>query len=738
MTTQIKTLRAAIFRPTTSISGNEPPTIFRGQNLMLRGNSTNPYFEVFGGNKDLNENFNLDTANHKLTGTLGWTAGNEVISGTTTTFVSQLHIGQMILAGAEVFVVKEVVSDLSFISARKPTTTLSGQTGYRLPQMFAIEGKRGVMLTGNAIQMEKGHIIAVGSGELFINGQPLAGTSLIASNKPKAAIYRPSTNDYIVQNLGFTSVPPQPVINLVTGGTKGMPDGKKFSFMISYWAGSPEGTDGYSNPCEVIKLDGAAVPIAISGANNRFEFDFTTSLVGMPANAQGFIIYGSLAGKDTISVSGATTTVISPNETNYQSGPWYKVAEVLTADLAAGDKFTFEYLDSDVLDVVTGDNDAPPDCEFVAKMEGKPLYISCYGRRKVGGANEGSNPGPTCVPSKFGNPDGAPTEWAASLTNNIIGWFEGVGRWFMMTQNSLDFVVSTGLLGSSVLGSAPLELPIISRPYWKTGAANRYSITIIDDTLYGFSGNKMFRSVGNGDENVKKYEFGAPIKDITQSWVDGYVLTSQDSKNNNVCFIYSAAFKNQAGYWCSVILPFALDSALDAWLPLIVLSSNTRDMIVSGVAVVNERLEFLCGGRVQGGTFQTKTYRFDEDDPANPVTSMPYYLIWQPSDDGVEDLCKQIHSLRPEGKFTGLKAQIHGSRPGGELIISDMENGTNSLSGDMTFADSDEITMYLKRKAKLKNLGKYAIRLSGTWNGSGMKDRLDELDVEVSAHGKRR
>ncbi len=734
--TNIKTLTASLFKPTTSLSGNEPPSVFRGENLVLRGLNGSPFFENFGGNKDLLENFDLDTAEYRLTGTCSFAANDPFITGTGTLFIAELHIGQMILIGTEIFAVQEITSNTSFLSARAPTTAAAANIGFRLPQMFEIGGKRGTMLSGNAIAFEKGHIIAVGSGKLRINGAELAGTSLIASNKPKVAFYRATTNDYAVQSLGFATVPPKPVVNVIAGGTKGMADAKH-SFYISYWSATPEGTDGYSNPSEVIKLDGAAAVIKIdtAGSKTRFEFDFTTSLVGLPANASGFIVWASLSGKKQTSTSGSTVTTSTPNDTNYENGPWYKVKKIKIADLVAN-KFSFDYLDSDVSEEITGNNDAPPECEFIAKIEGKPLYISAYGKRRLGGENAGSNPGPSCVVSKFANPDAAPAEWSASLSHNIIGWFEGVGRWFLMTASTLDFIVSTGLLGQSFQGTSRLELPIISRPYWKTGASNRYSIILIDDTLYGFSGNKLFKSVGNGDENVQKYEFGSPVEDITRKFVGGYVYTAHDSKNNNVCFIYSASKKNEQGYWESYILPYSLFR--DAWLPAIVLSSPSQDMVISGVASINERLEFLAGGRTSSGTYQTRTYRFDEPDADNPITEMSYYLIWQPSDDGAEEESKRLHSIRPVGKFTDMKIQVHGARPGGEINIADMETGSDSYSGDIVFGNTTILTRYLRKKIKVQNLGMYAIRLSGVWDGFGAKDRLDEIAIEVSVHGRPR
>lgn len=821
MSRTTKSLIASILRPTTSLRGDEPPTAFRGENFVLRGPLEDPYFEIFGGNKDLGEDYDLTAS--KLTGVVFYASGDHTISGLNTDFTNELHLGQLVLVKDQVFGVKDIVDDDTFTVDRAPTasftpttfvdanvnagadtitvtahpyatgdavtfattvtlpgglsvgtivyirkmdantikvaaslanaaagpyinlTTLSGGTHYigyaafTLPQMFAMLKKRGVQRTGNAVEFEKGHIVSVGSGELFVNGQPLAGESLIAGRRAQIAIYDPTTNQFSVETLGFDAAPLPCTVNVISGGTKGMSDGDKHSFMIAWWAGEPNGSDGYSNPCDAIKYISGTTPIKIDGANNLFEFDFTAPLGGtVPANAKGFIIYGSLAGKKTQTVQGATITVTSPNETLWENGPWLKLRKVLFTELDGSNKITHEYLDSDpdIGEEVSGNNGPVPDAEFVTLMEGRPAYISCFGKRTT--ANDaGSNPGKSVVLSKFANPDAAPAEWRCKVDNTILGFIEGGGRWFMMTPSSLQFVVPTGLLGQSFSPTDDLQMPIISRPYWVTGAANRYNIAFVDDDLIGFSGNKIFTSVGNGDENVKKYELGTPVEDITRKWFGTHVFVEEDPKNNQICFIYSAAYKNTQGYWCSIILPYS--KARQAWLPILPLSSPTRDMIVSGVAKIDQRLEFLAGGRVAGGTFETSTYRFDgfEEGETTTVTSMPAYIVWQPTDDGMESMSKVIHSVRPQGKFTSMKVQIHGAKPGEDLNIADMEAGTNYIA-EIAFTDTDEITRYLLKNTKIKNLANYALRLSCTWDGVGVKDRLDELVVEVGVHGRKR
>lgn len=825
-----KSLAAELFRPSTSVAGGEAPTVIRGQNILLRGPQGNQYFEVHPGDKDLNENYNLFTM--AVTGTIAYTSGSNAVTGSGTSFKSELHIGQQILTTTgEIFAVKEVLTDTSFTAYNLATTTSSGKTAYRLPQLFEIDRKRGVLLTGNALEFRLGHKVAVGSGVLYINGSALS-SSLTAKKTPQAAIYRPAQNDYVIRDMGFAGVPPQPVITIVTGGTKGLIVGNKYSFMISYWAGTPEGTDGFSNPCQVIKKDGASADIAITATTDRFEFDFTTSLVGMPTHAKGFIVWGSQAGKTVKAIEsvGGNITTTSPNETLFQNGPWYKVAKVLVASqtfavgdvntgsdtvtltnhpfstgdqvflsssttalsitgigtpvtsttpafiikidantvkfattkanalagtaaditgagagthtvgyLTSTDKYYIEYLDEEVGEQVTGDNYPPTDCEFLVKVENRPTLVSCYGKR-TSTSPAGSNPGPLVSMSKFSNPDGFPPEWTAGGQHNIIGAFEGVGRVFLMTPASLDFIVPTGLLGQAASGTLDAELPLIWRPYWKSGAANRYSIIIDDDTLYGRSGGKFIRSIGNGDENVRKYDFGAVVEDVTRDWVDGLTFVVRNPKEGQICFVRSAAYKNSYGYWVSEIWPFSVWA--DAWLPKIVLSQATQDQIICGVATVDEQFEYLMGGRDESfapGDFAMKTYQFGA---GQGYGNVPWYIAWQPSDDGVENRSKRIRSITAVGRLTSPVVQIHGAVPGGSISLANLENGNGSetgayYSGDIALSTTMDITRYLQNNLRVSNLSEYAVRIGGTWDASNTKrDRLEELLINVETHGR--
>lgn len=732
----LKSLKAALFRPTTALAGDAGPTLFRGVNWVLRGIKTgNPYFEIFKGNKDLGENHTLS----KLTGTVTFTANSEAVNGSGTVFLTELHPGQLILAGTEVLAVRRVDSNLAFTCWRAPATSAAGVKARFLLQMGEIDGKRYVMRTGSVVKTTKGHYIAVGSGTLKIDGDVLPNESLVASSRPKIAIFRRTTRDYIVEDLGFEDVPPQPTVEMIEGGTKGMRDLSKHSIMVSYWAGAPEGSDGFSNPCDPVRLDIDGNPIRIDGDNNKLRVNLTPSLVDAPDNVKGFIIWKSLEGKDIKTITGSTVTIESPNESLYQNGPWFQVAKVLTSDLLTGNLYEFDALDQDLGREVSGGNDRPVSSEYVVKIDGRASYVSCLGEGTTD-TGDGGNPGPSVVISKADNPDAAPLEWVATAASTIIGVLKSRASHLLLMASGIDIATPTGLYGQQTSQGRAPDLPLRIEPFWESGAANRYSMVVVDDNqLIGRSGGKFIKSISEGDKSTQRYEFGAIVEEITDTWNDGHVLTGDDSHNGQALFIHSAAYKNAQGYWVTEILPYLL---LDVWLPKIVLSSPTRDMIVSGVAKIDNNLDFICGGRVAGGAFEQRTYRFGAGE--TNLTSMQAYLLWQPSDDGYELTSKQINSFQVTGKLTTPVLQIHGARSGGSLSIRNMENGTGDydttayFSGDITLGSSRKVKERLRKRVKIKNLSTYAVRLESNWNGRGIPDRLEEIVIGLDMHGRER
>jgi hypothetical protein len=169
-------------------------------NWFIRGNSEHSYAECYGGSLDLEEDLPLEA----ITGTIETTADSVVVTGTGTAFLSELHpLQRLVLPDGKQLIVREIFSDTSMTVVRAAVATASGLTARRARVLFPLGVKRGSLLTGNALEYDRGTLLAVGSGALYVNGSLLPGDSLVASKRAKIAL-RETNGDYLVQQLGFT------------------------------------------------------------------------------------------------------------------------------------------------------------------------------------------------------------------------------------------------------------------------------------------------------------------------------------------------------------------------------------------------------------------------------------------------------------------------------------------------------------------------------------------------------
>lgn len=802
MTTPVS-LVASYFAPSTALSGGESISVFRGENAVIRRFGDRARVENYPGHLDLSENYDLTA--FAITGTISCSASGTTVTGSGTAFTTELHVGQLLLAanGNEVFCVKSITSDTSFVTDRPATAAVSGQAAYRLPVMCPVDGKRAVLLRGNAILGDRKDIIYAGDGSLFLNG---TDTGFDATATPKR-LERLTDGSYIEFPIGFSTTPTVPVISATTGGSKKMIAGS-YSFLVAWFNYA---TEGFSNPSAAVKQDSTPTDLTIA-AGGRFLLDFTNTyskftfadtditiatgnvnktahglvtgdtikwrniggsyptvssgaaitattpyyvirvdadnfkvarsaalaqagtaitfsndgsstnhIYKLPANANGCIVY--------MSQSGGGVAVV--NQQYFQNGPWFKVAEVLITDLDANDQIYVEELDAALGMTASGDNDPPQKCEFITEFANTLMCISTLGKRSSDSDQHGVNPGNYVVSQKPSNFEAFPLGWRVSVGEEITGFTQGVGRLFCLTAGGVPFVTPTGRTELARLQPTLLDMPYTSRPFFTKGTIQPYGACVIQGDLFLFSGGQPLRSPSQADENnVVPFELGAVIDDLLTDWKDGYTFCVHSPDNQQLLLIGSAIRKNSSGYWTSEILP--LDLRRGEWLPKITLSSTTRDMIVSGTAIVGNRLEFLAGGRVSGGAFTTSTFRYDE----RSGDAISYYVAFQPSDAQNESTQKAIRAFRPTGKLTSPVIQVHGAAPGGTLSISDIENGTNSITGNISLTTTTSITRYLKKKYLVKNLGLFTVRLSGTYGGTGDVDRLEELVLDLDLnHG---
>jgi hypothetical protein len=561
-----RVFRGEPFRPTVARTGNEGEGVWRLENLVRRGRDPHRYYEVIGGERNLGEDVPLVA----LTGTVAVTEGSTTITGTGTLFLTECSIGQRIIIidddGAQTIpiFVRKVISDTEYECWRASTATLTGQTGWRMPRLFAVDQDRATMLWGNALRLDKGSLLAVGDGELLINGASLAGTPLNATREPQIAIRNPD-GTYDPFTLGMDE-PAAPSLAAVAGGTKGMQAGN-YSLVISP---AREQTAGYNNPSQR-----ADVTLA---TNDLIRITFPAMDT---ANGQnGWLIWGTTFAESL----GA--------DLNYLNGPWFFVRMVTTADVpAAGGTYDVEWLDGEIEtnEIVGFDNDPPPQALFVELLNFTPVWLSCRGPSFQRGVVDhlDPSPGPFIAPAKPTNIEAAPAgiQFSSSPPETIIGAVSANGRIYLLTPNTLQIAQST-----------PDEsVPILIRPFWKDGFANPEQVVFVNGNLYGYTVSGPARSVGDGDEIEAEKQWAAYVTEFTDAWTAGHVLTCYLPKKDCICFFHLCDSLNSGGFWTTFILLYSLGQ--NEWVGARRITNDTADSIVCGVATVGEEMHLLVGGR---------------------------------------------------------------------------------------------------------------------------------------------
>jgi hypothetical protein len=686
----VTTFRANRYVPTAARAGDSN-TLFRLQNMFVRGGGNDAYLEVTNGPENLSESIAVSV----LTGTLAITSGSKTVTGTGTAFLTELHLGQRVIfhdnttPTSYLLVVDEITDNTHFIAAKAPAGSASGKTAYRMPRLFELNKKRGTLIWGKAIEFDKGTILAVGDGTLRRNGSVLPGSSLsLTTRKPKLAIYDSATGNFSIYALGMTT-PVAPTITSVTGGTKGMKAGD-YGIVI---APAKVATGGYNNG--TIPVVGTLV------AGQRFEV--TPGAFDTAHGNDAWNVFGTLYNNGNIPPT---------------NGPWFFVQQITSADISAG-VFHVEWLDAELTgqaELLSFDNDAPQDAEFVATLSGVPVYISCQGPGST-------SPGPVIISAKPNNPEAAPLEQAVPLSppETIVGCVSALGRLYLMTPNTLQ-----------IAQSIPTAPYVLTRPFWKTGFKNPDALIFINGTLYGFPLSGPTRSIADGDEGSEETRFAADVEEITRDWIPAHVLVAHDPKNNAVCFFHIGDSVNSNGYLTTRCLVYGLKQ--NAWIADLVLDAVTTDYIVCGAASINGNLELLLGGRNIFGTVTCSTYRFDTGSGA----SVAWYAAWAFTDSGEESRDKVIKNPRVTGKLTSSSIGIHGAGASESIPVTTLEAGNSgSLTGAVALTNTSSVS--LSQRVPLKaRAAIWTTRIDGTWAGGNVKDRVDEIVVDVDVIGARR
>lgn len=740
------------FVSTQPLDGVVQNSIYRGVNMIVKKAGSQLYAEMWGGVESTSETAGFTT----LTGTWAVTSGNATITGTGTAATTELIFGQWIVIDARLYQVRSINSNTSVVVSPTPSATTSGATGIIPHTLQDVDFFRATFARGSIERLPQGHLVSAGQGVARFDGSTLT-SSLTLSNQIQLSKYNSVAGTYTNYLLGMTATG-NVTLAAVSGGTKNMQAGD-YSIRV---CPARLATGGWNNPLPKVVLSGLT-------ANQRIEIDFSGATFDSARGQDAWTIFGSLYNASAQAA---------------QQGPWYLLSRgqqpqsllrinprgtvAITSgsasvagtdtffldDYAAGDtveidgnnyvinaiasntsmtlttnasttasgvtteiiKAVYEWLNAEIQrgTLLEFNNDPPPRASFVGSLGGVPVLVSCRGPAPIG--LEGDyNPGPTIQPSKPNNVEAFPTESRSSVSppETIIGLVDAQARLFLMTENRLHFA-------SFVSNDA--EQPIVTRPFWKSGFRNPYSLTFVNGYLYGFTNRGPTRSIADGDEGSEEFAFADRVSDTFQPWIPERVLVAYDAKNEAIVFFHNNDQVNGAGKQAVIAMMFMLRSQV--WSTPILIEDSDEDVIVSGASVISGTLYLNLLKRDGGGAYTCVTYRWDSG-----TNSIGWYLATEYGDNGAypSDTC--ITGLRVTALLTSATAGIHGPRSDQENFNTIETGNSVSASGSIALANSTAVKAYPWKKLNVKALQQVAVRVDGNYT-SGSRHRVESLQVQ--------
>jgi hypothetical protein len=742
--------------PTQPVTGESSDTIYRGQNLLIKGGAGTVYAEQWRGI------VSSDAAgtNPTLTGTVATTTGLPGITGTGTKFKTELIIGQLILISGRVHAIMSITSDTAINVSPVPTGTASGLTATFLKQLQEVDLFRATFVRGSLTRLPQGNLLGVGQGEVRLDGSTVPSGGWTLRNQLALAVLNNGTGDYSIFKLGMKK-PATPTTGTAGGGVKNMQPGTYTVRIVP----ARTATGGFNNPSEA-----ASVTIATAGDVIQITFPAMDTSAGQDA----WRVYG---------------TLFSTSES--VSGPWYFVDQITTSAVSSGGgTVSFEWRDSEIQsnDILEFDNDPPPPGSFVSSLGGFPVLIGTNGpgRTLAGTAattagdatvtgtsttfdvdlavgrfvwinnllyqvlevNSATSievkptptanasgltirsadeaPGPVLRPAKpyLGgfNIEAFPARFGVALNppETIIGFVEGIGRLYLLTPNRLHIAILSG----------DPDLPVVVRPFWRTGFRNPRACAFINGYLYGFTSNGATRSAGAGDAVREEHEFAAPVDSDMQNWNPSKVSVSYDPRNEAVLYMHADDGARASGKRYSTVLAYMLK--LGVWsAPCRIEDVNdTDDQFATSAAAVNGIPYVLVSSITTPAVF------FWDGVPQGSSGELGEIYAGTPfMDVGQEALDHNVRGMVVTATGSNpLTGNVYGVPANSDVPLTDFAAGTNSSSGDLSFTvNNPNIRPSERKKINVRRARLLAARVKLGNNSTGC--RIDELVLDGVVSG---
>jgi hypothetical protein len=114
-----------------------------------------------------------------------------------------------------------------------------------------------------------------------------------------------------------------------------------------------------------------------------------------------------------------------------------------------------------------------------------------------------------------------------------------------------------------------------------------------------------------------------------------------------------------------------------------------------------------------------------------------YFLALQPSDSGIEGRDKVVKAVRVTGKINNGLAKVYAYGPVQNVDVSQVEQGIGQKTA-VALADSTMVQQSKRYQVNVSNAMMHLVRIEGRWDGTGDRDRIDEIFYEIAQQGIRR
>lgn len=732
--------------PTAPLTGVAADYIYRGLNMVVRGGRGMTYAEQYKG-LFISTNFQVD-AGSIIPGTVATTSGSSTVTGTGTRFTRDLIEGQTVLIQTRLHTVTFIGSDTSIEIDPPAFNTASLIEMQPIRFVRDIDQYAATFVRGSAIRLPQGHLLGVGFGSFRLDRPPVFNTEggIALTPQPQIKIVGPGSGTF---RLGMAT-PILTTVAATTGGVKNMQQGT-YSVRI---VPARTGTGGFNQPSE-------AKDVTLNAVNQRINITFPS--MDTATGQDAWRVYGTLTNGGL-------------------AGPWFFVQLITAAHLAISNPFPVEWHDAEISgnDLLEFDNDPAPPATYVSSIGGMPILIGTNGPGKIlTGTVSTTNgsptvtgsgtafttqlavgrliyindilrrvvsitsstsmtvdptptatasgltlrsaedvPGPVLRPAKpyLGgfNIEAFPARFAVALNppENVLGIVEGIGRIYLLTSNRLHIAVLSG----------DPDLPVITRPFWRSGFRNPQACAFINGEVYGFTTNGATRSVGEGDGIAEEHAFAAAVSSDMARWNPYFVIVAYDPEQEAVCYIHADDGVTAGGERYSTMLMYML--RLGEWSTPIRIDHPTQHRWVTGAAAVNGRLILA----VKSPNETILAFPSATNLGGSAFVATPFM------DAEAEGLDKCVEGMViTAGSDADVSAGIYGSKANEDVPVGNLETATSPTSGAFTFPQSGTATQVRtsqRQKLNVKDLRVFAARIDVTSSSGQDPARVDEIALD--------